>query len=155
VVVRLRLEGVEEAQLVDVPGDVGKQVTDPRARLAVLLPPEGAGEEFVLAPVKHVGVPGRLDGPADRRGDGLAVEPLQRGLVVERVHLTRAAHLEEEDHRPGFGPEVGRSRGERPERIDPHSGVVPPGRRAGQECRQGQGAEPPAGAMDEVAAGGV
>jgi hypothetical protein len=61
VVVAVGLEGVDEAEVVDVPGDVGVQLADPRARLPVLGERVGAGEQCVVAAVEDVGELRRLD----------------------------------------------------------------------------------------------
>ena len=55
---------------------------------------------------------------AQGRGERLSAEPLQFGLVVERVDLRRPADQVDKDHRLGSRREMRRARRERAERID-------------------------------------
>ena len=96
---------VKEGDVVDVRADVREQVAYPLAALAVLL-------ELPLRP--HDTALALLAAAALRLYfDRLAVERVERGLVVEGIDVARAAVHEQEDHALRLGGEVGRLGGER------------------------------------------
>ena len=90
------MHGVDDAEVVDALGHVGKELTDPAAGPAVA--PEFEGrlhQAFGLA----LGLD--VDG-----GGALAVVFLQQGLVVEGVHVGDAAVHQQVNHPLGPGCEV-------------------------------------------------
>jgi hypothetical protein len=97
------VDRLDERDLVDVLGDVRKQLAHPRARLSVLLEGElGRGDREARLPRGH----GRQPLAADDGGRQVLVEHLLHlRLVVVEVHLRRAAVHEQVD-------EVLRLRGE-------------------------------------------
>ena len=102
-----------------------------------------AAHQLVFAAVEDVREFRRVDGFANRVRDGLAVELLQLGLVVERIDVRRPADHEEEDDGLGARREMRRTRGEGVERIELDGGLAggwcfePPQRaqRDGSEAR--------------------
>ncbi len=111
---------LDDAELVGVAGDLGKQLGDPLAALAVLAELPGRAQQL------------RAVQPADRRG--LAGVGRQLRLVVERVDVRRRPVHAQEDHPLRPGREVrrpGRQRralagaiGGRGERRQPGEGDV-------------------------------
>ncbi len=91
------VHGLDEADVVDVLGDLGEQVADPGAALAVLLKAPGRLEQVEGFAGYDLGA---------REGQGLAMVTLQERLVIEGVHLRRSAVHEEEDDALGAGGEV-------------------------------------------------
>lgn len=96
----------------------------------MLLPAPGAGHQFVAAVLKHAADPVLLF--ADGGRDGLSVQFLQLGFVVEQVKAAGAAILEQEDDLSGAAGGSGESGSEWLEGVD----VV-----VGFECLQGEGTE--------------
>ena len=134
--VAVAVHRVEHADIVNHAADVGEEVADPDAALAVLLEaPAGLDEEAVE-------LAGLVE-PA-RRGDGLAVVARELGLVVEGVHLRNAAGGVEEDDAVGLRGEVAGARGKRVR-----------GGRLGfvAKASEGEGTEAAGGAAEEFAAG--
>jgi hypothetical protein len=93
---------VNEAEVIDVPGDVRKKGADPATGLAVLLEiPEGF-EEFALAFFSEGGF-------ADaNKVEGLAVPFDELGFVIEGIDVRGATGHEEEDDTLGPGRKDGR-----------------------------------------------
>jgi hypothetical protein len=113
---------------------------------------ERAGHQLLLAADEDVRVPGRFHRVFDRLRHRLAIEFLQRGLVVKGIHGRRSADLEEKDHGLRFGREVRPPRGEGIDRIDRHSRRA---RRLGLQGGQSQRAKAAAEAFEEIAACGA
>ena len=129
------VHGADDAEVVGAGGDVGEDVGDFEAALAVALelvwrPHEGAGLAF---------------GAEVFARHGLAMEAVEFGFGVEGVDLGRAAVGEDVDDVFGFSAELG---GVGDERVG-GSGVS-----GMEEADGGDGTEPHAAALEEVAAGG-
>src|SRR5205085_12246697 len=91
----------DHAKVVGALPDVGENVADFDAALAVLLETEGAGQ----------GAAGLALGlEAEAGGQGLAGVGCQRGLRVEGVDVAGAAIEEKVDHALGAAGEVGEAR---------------------------------------------
>ena len=135
---------VDEAEFIDVLGDVGEQVTDPLAGFAVLLETEGAGEQAAL------GVPQRL--AIDQLGP-LAGVLLQQRLVVESVDLRGATGHEQLDQVLCSGSEVGGQRGQSV--VDGTGHRCGGGRQGGvtDHAGQAQGAEAGTDSANHLASG--
>ena len=93
---------MDERNIIDAGGQVREKRRDIFPALAILLHlplgPDYAPLIFLSAPA------GRFD------GDGLAVEFIQPGLVIEGVHMRRAAVHEQENDAPGLGDKLGKAR---------------------------------------------
>lgn len=129
------VHGADDAEVVGAGGDVGEDVGDFEAALAVALelvgrPHEGAGLAF---------------GAEVFARHGLAMEAVEFGFGVESVDLGGAAVGEDVDDVFGFAAELG---GVGDERVG-GSGVSGVEKAVG-----GDGAETHAAALEEVAAGG-
>src|SRR5260221_8038407 len=109
---------MDEAQVIHMLSDVWKQAAYPHARLAMLLPGKRAGEQFILAAMKDVGVLGGIQRLAERFGHRLAFQLLQRRLVIKSIYLRWPADHVKEDDRLGLSCKVGSSRQIRIQRID-------------------------------------
>lgn len=91
---RLRVHRVNEGNVINAGAEMGEQVADPLARLAILLElPLGPNDAtFVLVPATAKSL--------DR--DRLAIQRIKMGLVVKRIDLARPAIHEQEDDRLGL-----------------------------------------------------
>ena len=108
VVDRLGVHRADEAQLVGGLGRVRQQLADPRAGLAVLLElEEGVDDREALLRGGHAGEPLAF---ANRVGQLGAAQTVERGLIVEQVHLRGTTRLEQPDDALGLGREVGNAR---------------------------------------------
>ncbi len=127
---RLGGEGVNEGDVIDAFADVGEEVGDPLAALAVLfeVPLGFYDAAFVFFATSTEGFD----------GDGFAVEAFHVGFVVEGVDVGGAAIHEEEDDGLGLGGEVG---------------LLLLG--AGEHAGEGEGGEAGGGGGEEFAAVGV
>ena len=117
-----------EGHIIDAGGQVGKELADRGAGVAVALEAERRPQHH-SADLENGG--GRL------HPDGLAAFLLQPGLGVEGVHLRRPAVHEEKDHRLGSGRVVSGpgsqrdgSRGRLPGPASRPGGRTGPGRRS-------------------------
>lgn len=96
---------VDEGDVVDAGGQVGKEIADPLAALAILL-------ELPLRPDDATFVP--LAAAAERFDrHGLAIEFVELGLVFEGIDLARPAVHEEENYALGLGRKMRRLGGQR------------------------------------------
>ena len=96
------VHGVDEAEVIDMLGDVREEAADPAAGLAVLFEiPEGF-EEFALALFSE-----SLFADADEV-EGLAVAFDEFGFVVEGIDMAGAAGHEEKDNALGAAGKYGR-----------------------------------------------
>ena len=95
---KVGMHGVDDAEIVDALRQVGEELADPAARLAMALELEGRLHQAL-------GLAQGLD--VHRRG-ALAVEFLQQRLVVEGVHVGDAAVHQEMNHPLGPGCKVWR-----------------------------------------------
>ena len=140
----VRVHGMDEADVVDALTHMGKDFADPLAALAVLLEPEGRGEEPVL------GIPKGL--PVNDFGALSLVFP-DLGFVVEGVDLGGSAGHEQLDHALGPGSEVGSLGGQmrtlrrkgRPRNPGPQTAVL------GQDTGESQDTESRAQPVQHVA----
>ena len=96
----LGVHALDERDVVDAGGQVGEQVADPRAALAVLPEVPLGTDDAALVAVAAAALGLHLD--------GLAVEPVELGLVVEGVDMARAAVHEQEDDALGLARQQGR-----------------------------------------------
>ena len=92
------MHGVDDAEVVDALGHVGKEFADPAAGLAMALKLEGRLHQAL----------GLAQGLDVHRRRPLAVVFLQQRLVVEGVHVGDAAVHQQMNHPLGPGGEVGR-----------------------------------------------
>ncbi len=94
------VEGMEEAEVVDVAGDVGEEIRYPAAALAVTGEVPGRRHD-ALARAALAGVG---QGPGVIEGEGSVGVLGEGGLVVEGVDLADAALHEEEEDTAGSCP---------------------------------------------------
>ncbi len=139
--------GVQERDIIDTRGKVREQIADPLATIPVLLevprsldnPPLG----LAAATTKRLHI------------NRLAIHPLHRRLVIERVDVTRAAVHIQEDDTGGLGVEM-RILGR--QRIDELRLAVGrdslPGQEIGiEQARESQAGESGSGLPEEFTAG--
>lgn len=126
----LGVHGVDEAEVIDMLGDVGKEAADPATGLAVLFEIPKGLEEFALA-----FLPKGLLSDADEV-EGLAIAFDELGFVVEGIDMAGTAGHEEKDDALGLPWKDGRFWGE---------GVVVGGGVAAEERGEREGAEAAAG----------
>ena len=119
--------GANLAQAIDMSGGVWEQFGDPLSGLSVLLPPPGAGHEFIAAVLKDAAHTIGLF--ADGFGNWLTVQFDELWFVVEQVKTAGAAVLKQKDDLFGFAGDSRQSGGEWLQGVD---GVV------GFECLEGE-----------------
>ena len=144
---RIGRHRVKKGDVVHAGRQVGEEVADPLAALAVLLElplrPDDAALVLLAAAAEG------LD------GDGLAVEVVELRLVVEGVDVRRAAVHEEEDDALGLGRQRRRLRRERVGELVVRLGGRGLVEEAGlrEQAGQGDAGEAGAGFPEELAAG--
>ncbi len=139
-----RHAGLDERDLVGVLGQVGQQVREIGAALAVL--PEGAAgrrEQLADTPLGT-----RLDALEERGRDVLACELVQRRLVVVQVQRAGRAVLMQPDDRLHLGLEMRLARGERVGQLGGHGRLQAD---AGQQPGEGRAARIGTGLGEEIA----
>ena len=142
VVEEVGLAGFDEAEVVGDRGSMREHIAHPRAALAVLLELLIVAEQVDSVARAHEREALAFD---EAGGDGLAVEFVELGLVVEELELTRAAGHEEVDDALGLRSVMRLLRGVR---IGGWRGLV-----LGEQRRQGDRTEADAAVAEEVAAG--
>jgi len=104
---RVGVHRVQKGDVIDARGQVGEQVADPLAALAVFAEvPLGTDNPALVAAASAAE---GLD------GNGFAVQRIERGFVVKGIEVAGAAIHEQEDHALGLGSKV---RIPRSQRID-------------------------------------
>ena len=101
----VRVHALHERDVVHARGQVREQVAHPRAALAVLAEVPLGAHHAALVAVAAAALGLHLD--------GLPVVLVELGLVVEGVHVARAAVHEQEDHALGLARELRRLRHQR------------------------------------------
>jgi hypothetical protein len=90
------VHGMDEAEIIDVFGDVGEETADPATGLPVLFEIPERFEKFTLTFFPEGGLANA------NKVEGLAIALDELGLVVEGVDMGRSAGHEEEDDAFGF-----------------------------------------------------
>jgi hypothetical protein len=96
-IVAVGLHRVDEAQLIGMLGRMGHQFADPHPRFPILLERKGALEDHIVATVKDIGVPSRIQCVAKRSRNRLSIEPIELGFVIVSVDLGGATDHEQEN----------------------------------------------------------
>ena len=131
---------MHKRHLVDMRGEVRKQLGQIAAGLAVLFEGERAADADVRKRQPALQLAGHVGQPRQR----LAVQPLQLGLVFERVDLADAALHEQEDAVLGL-PRMMLGLGRLRVRVG--AGLI------GQQSGQRESSDPVAGTAEKVAPG--